>query len=314
MAIIEVQPMPQPGSDHQIAAVRAFTRFYTRKLGVLDQQLLKSPFSLSEARVLYELATNENLAAKEIGIELGLDPGYLSRIIQNFDEKGLITRKPLATDRRQYLLGLTAKGRQAFAKLDRSSHDEVAAMLAALPRGDGTRLIAAMAAIERLLGGSAAPAILREPGPGDMGWVVQSHGSLYASEYGFDASFEGLVAEITAKFLASFDASRERCWIADLDGTPVGSIFLVRHTDDIAKLRLLLVDPAGRGQGLGKRLVAECISFAQACGYRKITLWTQSILAAARRIYRDAGFELVATEPHRSFGQSLIGETWEREL
>jgi DNA-binding MarR family transcriptional regulator/GNAT superfamily N-acetyltransferase len=309
--------MQEPGSDHQISAVRAFTRFYTRKLGVLDQQLLKSPFSLSEARVLYELATNENLAAKEIGIELGLDPGYLSRILQNFDEKGLITRKPLASDRRQTQLGLTAKGRQAFAKLDRSSHDEVGAMLAALPRGEVQRLIAAMAAIERLLGAFGAsprPAVLREPGPGDMGWVVQSHGSLYASEYGFDASFEGLVAEITAKFLGQFDASRERCWIADIDGSPVGSVFLVRHTDDIAKLRLLLVDPAGRGQGLGKRLVAECISFAQACGYRKITLWTQSILVAARRIYREAGFELVATEPHRSFGQSLIGETWEREL
>ena len=190
-------------------------------------------------------------------------------------------------------------------------------MLAALPGGDGKRLIEAMAMIERLLGASRAsprPAILREPRPGDMGWVVQSHGSLYASEYGFDSSFEGLVAEIAAKYLASFDASRERCWIADIDGVQVGSVFLVRHTDDVAKLRLLLVDPAGRGQGLGKRLVGECIAFAQACGYRKITLWTQSILLAARKIYQDAGFVLVATEPHRGFGQDLIGETWEREL
>jgi DNA-binding MarR family transcriptional regulator/GNAT superfamily N-acetyltransferase len=309
--------MSDPDSDHHVAAVRAFNRFYTRKLGVLDQQLLKSPFSLSEARVLYELANRENLAAKEIGIELGLDPGYLSRIVQNFDEKGLITRKPLEADRRQYLLSLTAKGRQAFARLDRSSHDEVGAMLAALPRGDGQRLIAAMAAIERLLDTSPASpalAVLREPRPGDMGWVVQSHGALYASEYGFDAAFEALVAEIAAKFLSSFDVSRERCWIADIDGSPVGSVFLVRHTDDIAKLRLLLVDPAGRGQGLGRRLVGECIGFARACGYRKITLWTQSILVAARKIYQDAGFALVATEPHRSFGQSLIGETWEREL
>jgi len=304
-------------SDDRISAVRAFNRFYTRKLGVLDQQLLKSPFSLSEARVLYELATRENLAAKEIGIELGLDPGYLSRIIQNFDDKGLITRKPLPSDRRQYRLSLTAKGRQAFASIDRSSHDDVANMLATLPRGDGQRLIGAMAVIERLLGAPRdAPrtAILREPRPGDMGWVVQSHGALYASEYGFDSSFEGLVAEIAAKFLNSFDASRERCWIAELDGVQVGSVFLVRHSDDVAKLRLLLVDPAGRGQGLGKRLVGECIAFARVCGYHKITLWTQSILVAARRIYQDAGFELVATEPHRSFGQSLIGETWEREL
>jgi DNA-binding MarR family transcriptional regulator/GNAT superfamily N-acetyltransferase len=304
-------------SDGQISAVRAFNRFYTRKLGVLDQQLLKSPFSLSEARVLYEIATRENLAAKPIGIELGLDPGYLSRIIQNFDDGGLIARTPLPSDRRQYQLSLTAKGRQAFAKLNRSSHDEVAAMLAALPNGGRDRLIGAMAVIENLLGTSdepLPPAILRGPRPGDMGWVVQSHGSLYAREYGFDSSFESLVAEISAKFLASFDASRERCWIAELDGAQVGSVFLVRHSDDVAKLRLLLVDPAGRGQGLGQRLVAECVTFARQCGYRKITLWTQSILVAARRIYQDAGFVLVGTEPHRSFGQSLIGETWELKL
>jgi DNA-binding MarR family transcriptional regulator/N-acetylglutamate synthase-like GNAT family acetyltransferase len=304
-------------SDDQISAVRGFNRFYTRKLGVLDQHLMKSPFSLSEARVLYELAHRDDLSAKEIGTELGLDAGYLSRIVQNFDEGGLITRKPLASDRRQYRLGLTAKGRQAFAKLDRSSHDEVGAMLGALPRGASGRLIGAMGTIERLLDAahaSAPPPILRDPRPGDMGWVVQSHGALYASEYGFDSSFEGLVAEIAAKFLASFDASRERCWIADIDGAPVGSVFLVRHSDDVAKLRLLLVDPAGRGQRLGQRLVAECIGFAKACGYRKITLWTQSILVAARRIYQDAGFVLVATEPHRSFGQSLVGETWELEL
>jgi DNA-binding MarR family transcriptional regulator/GNAT superfamily N-acetyltransferase len=309
--------MPQQDSDHQIATVRAFNRFYTRKLGVLDQQLLRTPFSLSEARVLYELATRKNLAAKEIGIELGLDPGYLSRIVQNFEENGLITRMPSAADRRQYQLCLTAKGRQAFAKLDRSSHDDVAAMLATLPCGERGRLIGAMAVIERLLGPSQTspvPAMLRGPRPGDMGWVVQSHGALYASEYGFDSGFEALVAEIAAKFLTSFDAARERCWIADIDGTPVGSVFLVKHSDDVAKLRLLLVDPAGRGQGLGRRLVAECLAFAQACGYRKITLWTQSVLLAARRIYQDAGFVCVTSEPHRRFGQSLIGETWEREI
>jgi DNA-binding MarR family transcriptional regulator/GNAT superfamily N-acetyltransferase len=306
-----------PDSDGQISAVRAFNRFYTRKLGVLDQQLLKSPFSLSEARVLYELATREGASAKEIGIELGLDPGYLSRIVQKFDEDGLITRKSSPADRRQYQLSLTAKGRQAFAKLDRNSHDEVADMLAALSNGERKRLIGAMAAIEQLLGSSGvAPtgATLREPRPGDMGWVVQSHGALYAGEYGFDASFEALVAEIAAKFLGSFDASRERCWIAERDGAQVGSVFLVRHSDDVAKLRLLLVDPAGRGQRLGQRLVAECVGFARTCGYRKITLWTQSILVAARKIYQDAGFVLVASEPHRSFGQNLIGETWEMEL
>ena len=309
--------MSSKDPDGQIAAVRAFNRFYTRKLGVLDQHVMQSPFSLSEGRVLYELAHREELAAKEIGTELGLDAGYLSRIVQKFDEDGLITRKPLASDRRQFQLSLTGKGRQAYAKLDRSSQHDVAAMLAALPPGDSQRLVGAMAAIERLLGHSSIPpppAILRDPRPGDMGWVVQSHGALYAREYGFDSSFEGLVAEIAGKFLASFDASRERCWIADIGGRPVGSVFLVRHNDEVAKLRLLLVDPAGRGQGLGKRLVDECISFAGARGYRRITLWTQSILVAARKIYQDAGFELVKSEPHRSFGQNLIGETWEREL
>ena len=308
--------MSPTDSDDQISAVRAFNRFYTRKLGVLDQQLLKSPFSLSEARVLYELAHREDAAAKEIGIELGLDPGYLSRIVQKFDEDGLITRKPLPSDRRQYRLALTAKGRQTFARLERSMQDDVGAMLAALRNGDSDRLIAAMATIEQLLGTADAPppAILRNHRPGDMGWVVQSHGAFYAGEYGFDSSFEALVAEIAAKFLTSFDASRERCWIAELDGVPVGSVFLVKHSDDVAKLRLLLVEPAGRGQRLGQRLVGECVAFAQACGYRKITLWTQSILVAARKVYHDAGFVLVATEPHRSFGQDLIGETWEREL
>jgi DNA-binding MarR family transcriptional regulator/GNAT superfamily N-acetyltransferase len=309
--------MSELDSEREVAAVRAFNRFYTSKLGVLDQQIAKSPFSLSEARVLYELAHRENLSAKEIGAELGLDAGYLSRIVQNFDEGGLITREPLPADRRQYRLALTAKGRQTFAKLERSMQDEVAAMLATLPHDGKARLIGAMAEIEGLLGksgGLPSPATLREPRPGDMGWVVQSHGALYAREYGFDSSFEGLVAEIAAKFLSSFDASRERCWIADIEGNQVGSIFLVRHSDDVAKLRLLLVDPAGRGQRLGHRLVAECIGFAKACGYRRITLWTQSILLAARGIYQQAGFKLVTTEPHRSFGQDLVGETWELEL
>jgi len=310
--------MSEPVSDHEIAAVRTFNRFYTRRLPPLDQRPFRRPFSLSEARVLYELASRDNPAAKAIGIELGLDPGYLSRIVQNFDDSGLITRRPLPTDRRQFQLTLTAKGRRAFAKLDRSSYEAIAAMLGALSSGNRQRLVEAMATIERLLlgtsGPSPRPAILRGHRAGDMGWVVQSHGALYARDCGFDASFEALVAEIVAKFLASMDPARERCWIAEIDGTPVGSVFLVRHSDDIAKLRLLLVDPAGRGQRLGQRLVGECIAFAQACGYRKITLWTQSILLAARRIYQDLGFVHVASEPHRGFGHHLIGETWEREL
>jgi DNA-binding MarR family transcriptional regulator/N-acetylglutamate synthase-like GNAT family acetyltransferase len=306
-----------PTNDEvRISAVRAFNRFYTRQLGFLGRKLLESPFSLSEARVLYELAHRDGAAAKEIGIELDLDPGYLSRIVQKFSDDGLITRKPLHADRRQHQLNLTAKGRQAFARLDRSSHDDVARMLRPLSEADRRHLTAAMATIERLLDSAAVPevAALREPQPGDMGWVVQSHGARYASEHGFDSSFEALVADIAGKFLNSFDASRERCWIAEIGGAPVGSVFLVRHDDEVAKLRLLLVEPIGRGQGLGQRLVAECIAFARACGYRKITLWTQSILTAARKIYQDAGFVLVATKPHRSFGQSLIGETWEMTL
>jgi DNA-binding MarR family transcriptional regulator/GNAT superfamily N-acetyltransferase len=303
--------------DGKISAVRAFSRFYTRKLGVLDQHLLKTPFSLSEARVLYELANRQSPSAKAIGTELGLDPGYLSRIVQKFEEDGLITRKPLPADRRHYQLSLTARGRQIFSRLDRRSHQQVGEMLAQLSDGDRHRLTEAMATIKRLLEFSGSPppaATLRRPRPGDMGWVVQSHGALYAGEYGFDASFEALVAEIAAKFLRSFDASRERCWIADIDGIQVGSVFLVRDSDDVAKLRLLLVDPAGRGHGLGRRLVGECVAFARACGYRKITLWTQSILVAARNVYQGAGFVMVKAEPHRSFGQSLLGETWEMEL
>jgi DNA-binding MarR family transcriptional regulator/GNAT superfamily N-acetyltransferase len=308
--------MSEPICPETIAAVRAFNRFYTRKLGVLDQQLLESPYSLTEARVLYELAHRDAASAKEIGAELGLDAGYLSRIVQNFSDKGLITRKPVAADRRQYQLSLTTKGRLAFGRLNRVSHDEIAAMLGGLGTNQATRMVRAMATIEQLLGDADAvpAATFRSPQPGDIGWVVQSHGALYAAEYGFDASFEALVAEIAAKFLASFDASRERCWIADLDGQPVGSVFLVRQSDDVAKLRLLLVDPAGRGQHLGQRLVGECIGFARQCGYRKITLWTQSILTAARKIYQDEGFVLVSTEPHRSFGQNLTGETWEMKL
>jgi DNA-binding MarR family transcriptional regulator/N-acetylglutamate synthase-like GNAT family acetyltransferase len=299
----------------RISEVRAFNRFYTRQLGVLGQRLLESSFSLSEARVLYELAHRDSMAAKEIGAELDLDPGYLSRIVQKFDDDCLISRKPSPADRRRQLLSLTGKGRQAFAKLDRRSHDDVVRTLRPLSDVDQRRLTAAMATIATLLGGAhATGATLREPRPGDVGWVVQSHGARYASEFGFDSSFEALVAEIAAKFLSSFDASRERCWIAELDDAPVGSVFLVRHDDEVAKLRLLLVEPAGRGHGLGRRLVAECIAFARACGYRKITLWTQSILTEARKIYQDAGFALIKTEPHRSFGQNLIGETWEMTL
>jgi len=304
-------------SDDQIAAVRGFNRFYTRKLGVLDQHLMRSPFSLSEARVLYELAHRDDLAAKDLGGELGLDPGYLSRILQKLDDSGLIARKPLPSDRRQVRLSLTAKGRQAFAKLDRSSHDEVAAMLDRLGDGERAALVHAMAAIERTLepGARARPAfLLRSHRPGDIGWIVSRHGAIYAQEFGWDISFEALVAEITAQFIRGYDPSREHCWIAEMDGEPVGSIFLVKGSDQVAKLRLLLLEKKARGLGIGRALTEQCIRFARETGYTSITLWTQSILLAARGIYQRAGFRRIAEEPHHSFGVDLVGETWELKL
>ncbi|CAN5520573.1 helix-turn-helix domain-containing GNAT family N-acetyltransferase [soil metagenome] len=302
--------------ETRIAAIRQFNRFYTRKIGVLEQQLLESPYSLTEARVLFELAHRDRALAKDIGAELGLDPGYLSRIVQSFMDEGLMTRKPVQSDRRQFELALTAKGRQAYSRLERASHDEIGKMIEVLPGDGGQRLVGAMTTIERLLGNAnARPDVtLRTHRPGDMGWVVQQHGALYAREFDWDISFEGLCAEIVAQFLKDFDAARERCWIAEIDGQQVGSVFLVKHSDEVAKIRLLLIDPAGRGLGIGKRLVDECIAFARECGYRKITLWTQSMLLAARGIYQKAGFIHTATEPHHSFGHDLIGETWERDL
>ena len=309
--------MPIDATDDPIAAVRAFNRFYTRKLGVLDQHLGKSPFSLSEARVLYELAQRDDLAAKEIGNELGLDPGYLSRIVQSFDEKGLITRRPLPADRRQYQLSLTAKGRQTFAKLNLGSQNEVAAMLAQLSADDATRLTQAMATIEAVLEqrrSQPAAFMLRSHRVGDMGWVISRQATAYAAEYNWDISYEALVAEICAQFIRNYDAAREHCWIAEAGGEPIGSIFLVKATDEIAKLRLLLVEKKARGLGVGRALVEQCIQGARERGYSKMTLWTQSILVAARGIYQGAGFKLVKTEKHHSFGADLIGETWERDL
>ncbi len=301
----------------RVEAVRRFNRFYTRQIGVLHESLLRSPFSLTEARVIYELAQRERTTASELAAELGLDAGYLSRILRSFQERGLLTKQPSETDGRQSILSLTEQGREAFATLNARSRAEIEAMLQGLSPADQLRLVEAMRTIEELLGARPerrVPYLLRPHRPGDMGWVVHRHGVLYAEEYGWDERFEALVAEIVAKFIQNFDPKRERCWIAEREGEIVGSVFLVKRSADVAQLRLLLVEPKARGLGIGTRLVHECLQFARYAGYRKIVLWTNSVLLAARHIYEKAGFRLVETEPHHSFGHDLVGENWEMEL
>jgi len=303
--------------ESRIAAVRSFSRFYTRQLGLLQESLVHTRFSLTEARVLYELAHREPTTATALAADLDLDHGYLSRILRRFGEAGLIQKTPTPGDARQSLIAITAKGRKAFAPLNKGSHDQVAELLGTLSPAEQARVVSAMATVESLLQPSAqkpSMVLLRNHRPGDMGWVTSAHGALYAQEYGWDISFEALVAKITAEFIEKFDPARERCWIAELDGAPVGSVFVVRKSDAIAKLRLLILDPKARGLGLGKRLVDECLRFARDAGYTSMTLWTQSILTSARGIYQHAGFKLVAEEPHHSFGVDLVGETWERDL
>jgi len=300
-----------------VAAVRAFNRFYTRRIGALGEGHLNSAFSLTEARVLYELAHRQEPVASELAADLGLDAGYLSRILLTFRKRGFLARKVSATDRRQSHLLLTQKGRKQFAPLDRGAAQAVAAMLEPLsPEQQGT-LVEAMRAIEQLLGGrpeSKAPYLLRPHQPGDIGWVIHRHGVIYAREYGYGELFEALVAEIAAKFLQNFDSRRERCWIAEKEGKIVGSVFLVKQSAEAAKLRLLLVEPAARGLGIGRRLVDECIRFARQAGYRTITQWTQAELHAAQHIYEKAGFRMVREQPHQDFGIPLTGQIWEMAL
>jgi DNA-binding MarR family transcriptional regulator/N-acetylglutamate synthase-like GNAT family acetyltransferase len=313
--------LAESGMAQRVSAVRRFNRFYTKQIGVLHEGLLKSPFSLTEVRLLYELAHREQPTATSLAQELGLDAGYLSRILSGFEKRGLIHKTPSPADGRQTLLALTAQGRRVFAPLEARSNHEVSAMLAALSPLQQKRLVEAMHTIEPLLGAgledhavSNTPYLLRPHQPGDMGWVVHRHGVLYAQEHGYDEQFEALVAEIVAEFIQRFDPKRERCWIAEKDGEIVGSVFLVQKSKTVAKLRLLLVEPATRGLGIGKRLVSECVRFARQVGYKKITLWTQSDLHAARHIYEDAGFRLVQKKPHHSWGHDLVAETWELKL
>jgi DNA-binding MarR family transcriptional regulator/GNAT superfamily N-acetyltransferase len=310
-----------PETERRVAAMRRFSRFYTRRIGVLQDRFLQSPFSLAEARVLYELTQRERPTATELAACLDLDAGYLSRILRGFAERGLVTKTPSPEDRRQSRLALTPKGRKAYAPLERRSHDDVAAMLGALPEADQERVLAAMGTIERLIGeprreptAEQRSYVLRAPLTGEMGWVVARHAALYAQEYGWGARFEGLCAEIVAEMIATYDPARDRHWIAEMDGEPVGSVFCVKASDEVAKIRLLLVEPKARGHGIGARLVDECITFARAAGYKKMTLWTHSVLTAARRIYQAAGFELLAQWEHADWGVPVVGETWDREL
>ena len=308
-------------SPAHVDTLRAFNRFYTRRIGVLNDHLLASRFSLAQARLLWELAHRHDVTAGALAQELDLDPGYLSRLLRELKDQGLVTSAPAASDARRHLLTLTPAGRRAFAPLNRRSKAQAQALLDALAPPAQQSLIDAMASIGRLLGERDAAAVLRPPRAGDMGWVVSRHGALYAAEFGWDARFEALVARIAADFVDRFDAAREACWIAELSGTNVGCVFLVQARDDagvpepeVAQLRMLLVEPSARGLGLGDRLVGECTRFARGAGYGRIRLWTNSVLVAARHIYQRHGYELVHSEPHHSFGHDLVGQTWELAL
>jgi DNA-binding MarR family transcriptional regulator/GNAT superfamily N-acetyltransferase len=302
------------GTQNLAETVRQFNRFYTRQIGILDEHLLASEFSLTEARILYELAHRKVLTTSTLCRELGLDSGYLSRVISGFEKKGLVEKSRAPDDARATQLQLTDAGRAAFAPLNEASRSEVMAMLARLPPEGQQQLVDAMSQIHSLLGERSRSYILRDPQPGDMGWVVHRHGALYAQEYGWSTEFEALVAEIVAKYVREHDRNSDRCWIAEKDGRIVGSVFVVRHDEETAKLRLLYVEPSARGLGIGHRLVGECLRFARLAGYRKMVLWTNSVLTDARRIYEQAGFQLVEEDPHHSFGKDLVGQTWARML
>ena len=303
--------------ERDVAAMRRFNRFYTQKIGALGDGFLHSPFTLTEARVLYEIAYRENPSATELARDLGLDAGYLSRILAGFEQKKLLKRTPSKTDGRRYHLSLTEKGHKAFAPLNEESRTEAAALLEPMSAAQRQRLVGAMTTIESALGGSAAPEagyVLRGPQAGDLGWIIHRQGRLYVEEFGWNAELEAFIAEILAQFAKNFDPARERCWVAERDGTVIGSVFLVKESDSVAKLRMLYVDPAARGLGLGRRLVEECVAQAKTFGYKKMILWTNDILHAARHIYLEQGFKLVKEERHNSFGKDLVGQYWELDL
>src|SRR5579871_3128754 len=305
-----------PPQETPVQAVRRFNRFYTRKIGLLSEGHLDSQFSLTQVRVLYELAHRQDAVAAEIGKDLGLDAGYLSRILLGFAKRGLVKRTRSARDARQAQLTLTRKGRSVFQPLNRAASREIGALLKQIPPREQTRVVEAMRVIARALGGhrSPEPVVLRPHRPGDIGWVVHRHGILYSQDQGWDERFEAVVAEIAARFVHNFNPRRERCWIAERAGEIVGSVFLVRESDAVARLRLLPVEPSARGLGLGKRLVDECIGFARRARYRQMVLLTESTLKPAQHIYEKAGFRLVEEKEHWEFGIPVIGQTWQLEL
>jgi DNA-binding MarR family transcriptional regulator/GNAT superfamily N-acetyltransferase len=301
----------------RIETIRAFNRFYTQRIGVLGGGMLDSRYTLTEVRVLYEIAHREQPLAMDLVRDLGLDPGYLSRILRTFENRGWLRRTRSSADARKSFLALTPKGKTALSSLEQRSRNEIDKLLHPLPASEQVKLQGHLQNVQALLASTSVSQpdfVLREHRAGDMGWIIQQHGVLYAQEYGWNSKFEALVAEICATFLRDFDPARERCWIAERDGVPVGCVMLVRHSGTVAKLRLLLVEPSQRGLGLGQRLVSECIRFAREADYRTMTLWTQSILTSARRIYEEYGFKLIASEPHETFGTKLTGETWELSL
>jgi DNA-binding MarR family transcriptional regulator/GNAT superfamily N-acetyltransferase len=305
-------------SPDRIAAVRRFNRFYTWHIGLLDEGLLSSAFSLTQMRILYELANRRESSASELCDALGLDPGYLSRILSRFEKNGLLEKTESPKDARQTLLALTKKGRQVFEPLNARSDEQVRSILSRLSPAKQDDLLHSMQTLESVLNPGAVSSksyVLRQHRPGDMGWVVWRHGLLYSQEYGYDERFEALVAGIVAEFIEKFNPAHERCWIAERDGENVGSVFLVRKSGMVAKLRLLLVEPSARGLGIGKHMVSECVRFARRVGYKKILLWTQSELAAARSTYQNTGFKLLRGEKHSSWSRKdLVAETWELKL
>jgi len=312
-----VRQTVNPTFNDRVSALRQFNRFYTQKVGILKEGYLGSSLSLAKVRVLYEIAYRKKTTASELSKALALDPGYLSRIIRDYSRNNVIRRSRSKADGRETLLQLTNDGRRTFRSLNNRAEDEVRELLNSIGVADQNRLIIAMHTIEDVLGSretKETPYLLRPPRPGDMGWVVHRHGAIYSQEYGWDKGFEALVARIVADFMEHFDAQRERCWIAERDAEIVGSVFLVKKSAKVAQLRLLLVEPNARGLGIGRRLVEECTSFAKAVGYRKITLWTNSVLHAARCIYRKSGYKLVRKEKYHDWGHDLVSETWELKL